>query len=79
MPRMIDLPCEVILIILNYLPSRDLWQNVRLTCRFFAAIIADQSYWKRKLQVGFILKKPMVLMKYSLYRVLCSCYIFRDL
>lgn len=56
MSRMIDLPCELILIILNYLPSRDLWQNVRLTCRFFATIIADQSYWKRKLRVDFILK-----------------------
>lgn len=51
MLKMVDLPYEVILIILNHLPSRDLWQNIRLTCRFFATIIADQSFWRRKLQV----------------------------
>ncbi|VDM19135.1 unnamed protein product [Wuchereria bancrofti] len=58
MSGMIDLPCELILIILNYLPSRDLWQNVRLTCRFFATIIADQSYWRRKLQRKFKIELP---------------------
>ncbi|VDO22521.1 unnamed protein product [Brugia timori] len=58
MSGMIDLPCELILIILNYLPSRDLWQNVRLTCRFFAAILADHSYWRRKLQRKFKIELP---------------------
>ncbi|CAG9530656.1 unnamed protein product [Cercopithifilaria johnstoni] len=58
MSRMVDLPCELILIILSYLPSRDLWQNVRLTCRFFATIIADQSYWERKLQKKFEVELP---------------------
>ncbi|EFO27930.2 F-box domain-containing protein [Loa loa] len=58
MSRMIDLPYELILIILNYLPSRELWQNVRLTCRFFATIIADQSYWRRKLWKKFEVELP---------------------
>ncbi|OZC11986.1 hypothetical protein X798_01167 [Onchocerca flexuosa] len=58
MSRMVDLPCELILIILNYLPSRDLWQNVRLTCRFFATIIADENYWKRKLQKNLEVELP---------------------
>lgn len=56
MPGIIDLPCELILIIFNYMSSRDLWQNVRLTCRFLAIIIADHRYWKGKLQVGWFCK-----------------------
>ncbi|VDN23833.1 unnamed protein product [Gongylonema pulchrum] len=52
MGELLDLPNEVILIIFSFIPSRDLWQNVRATCRHLSRLLADQKYWKFKLQLA---------------------------
>uniref|UniRef100_A0A0N5ASG1 F-box domain-containing protein n=1 Tax=Syphacia muris TaxID=451379 RepID=A0A0N5ASG1_9BILA len=53
-PKLNELPREIIIMILNYIPSEELWQNIRKTCRLFHDLLLHSYFWFNRTQcLGF--------------------------